>query len=151
MLIPRKLLKLHEIFPSLNVSTMLKDRSYHRHYLFKRHSMWLEKKKGINGQDILTEPRSTETTKKDFTNLLGFTDIKFQAKCTLYALFFIFLSNAHSNAALCYVTNLTEEFEFRRIHFYPNNIISWGILIFTRTFPPWISVEVCKYPHKNAY
>lgn len=45
MLIPRKLLKLHEIFSSLNVSTMLKDRSYYRHYLFKRHGMWLDKKK----------------------------------------------------------------------------------------------------------
>lgn len=92
MLIPRKLLKLHEIFSSLNVSTMLKDRSRRRHYLFKRHSMWLDKKKKkrINGQDIWTESRSRETTKKDFTNLLGFTDIKFQAKCTLYALFLSF-------------------------------------------------------------
>ena len=67
MLIPRKLLKLHEIFSSLNVSTMLKERSCHRHYLFTRHSMWLDKKKKkINGQDILTESRSTETTKKRF-------------------------------------------------------------------------------------
>lgn len=33
---------------------MLKDRSHRRHYLFKRHSMWLDKKKKkrINGQDI---------------------------------------------------------------------------------------------------
>lgn len=70
---------------------MLKDRSYYRHYLFKRHGMWLDKrKKRINGQDILTESRSTETTKKDFTSLLGFSDIKFLAKCTLYALFLSF-------------------------------------------------------------
>lgn len=148
MLIPRKLLKLHEIFSSLNVSTMLKERSCHRHYLFTRHSMWLDKKKKDKWSryfNWVTEYRNYQ--KKILQTLSDSLISSFRQS----ALFLILLPNAHSNAALCYATNLREEFEFRRIHFYPNNIISWGILIFTRTFPPWISVELCKYPHKNAY
>lgn len=89
-----------------------KDCFQYRHYLFKRHHVWLDKE--INIQDISSEPRSGDNTNKDLINSLFRTLEPLMSsfrKIAHYMQFLIFVPHPHSNAALC-VTSFVPVWSF---------------------------------------
>lgn len=75
-------------------------RSRHPHYQFERHRVWLHK--GINVQDIWTEPKSRESTNRDLINILSLaSDLPTSSirKIARDIRFLIFVPDPRSNAA----------------------------------------------------